>query len=147
LTGQCQGAICYKYQGGESDAMKELIKRLSEATGLNEKKAEEALGIVLTLIQSQGDEKKVEALFKKLPGAKELARRSAAVPGGGWLGKLGGGLMGGPLVAVTKLQARGLSMAQIKTLGTEVLSYAKEKAGDKLVREAAGSIPGLSGYL
>jgi hypothetical protein len=127
--------------------MKELIKRVSEATGLPEKNAEEALAIVLTLIKAQGDQKKVEALFAKLPGAKELASRHAAASGGGWLGKLGGGLMGGPLVAVTKLQARGLSMAQIKALGAEVLGYAREKAGDKLVREAAGSIPGLSGYL
>jgi hypothetical protein len=127
--------------------MKDLIKRVSEATGLPEKKAEEALGIVLMLIESQGEGKKVEALFAKLPGAKELARRHAAASEGGWLSKLGGGLMGGPLVAVTKLQARGLSMAQVKALGSEVLSYAREKAGDKLVREAAGSIPGLSGYL
>ncbi|HEY7765777.1 MAG TPA: DUF2267 domain-containing protein [Aestuariivirgaceae bacterium] len=125
--------------------MKDLIKRVSEATGLSEKNAEDALGIVLTLIKTQGDQKKVEALFARLPGANELASRHAG--SGGWLGKLGGGLMGGPLVAVTRLQARGLSMAQVKMLGSEVLSYAREKAGDKLVREAAGSIPGLSGYL
>jgi hypothetical protein len=126
--------------------MQDLIARVKKATGLSEKKAEEALGIVLLLIKTQGNQKKVEALFAKLPGADDLASRHHAT-GGGLLGKLGGGLMGGPLVAITKLQARGLSMAQIKTLGTEILSYAKEKAGDKLVREAAGSIPGLSGYL
>jgi len=50
-------------------------------------------------------------------------------------------------VAISKLQAAGLSMAQIKSLGSEVLRYAREKAGDKLVKEAAGSIPGLSAYL
>ena len=50
-------------------------------------------------------------------------------------------------MAVSRLQAQGLSMSQIKSLGTEVLRYAKEKAGDQLVREAAGSIPGLSGYI
>jgi hypothetical protein len=126
--------------------MQDLIARLTAATGLSEKKAEEALSIVLSLIKTQGNGPKVEALFARLPGADELASRHGA-SGGGVLGKLGGGLMGGPLVAVSKLQARGLSMAQIKVLGSEILSYAKEKAGDKLVREAAGSIPGLSGYL
>jgi hypothetical protein len=127
--------------------MQDLIARLTKATGLPEKTAEEALGIVLSLIKSQGNRGKVEALFAKLPGADDLAQRHGATGGGGLLGKLGGGLMGGPLVAISKLQAKGLSMAQIKALGSEVLSFAKEKAGDKLVKEAAGSIPGLSGYL
>jgi hypothetical protein len=126
--------------------MQDLIARVKKATGLSEEKAEEALSIVLSLIKTQGNQEKVGALFAKLPGAEDLVSRGQAT-GGGLLGKLGGGLMGGPLVAVTKLQARGLSMAQIKALGTEILNYAKEKAGDKLVREAAGSIPGLSGYL
>jgi len=48
---------------------------------------------------------------------------------------------------MSRLQAAGLSMAQIKSLGSEVLAYAKEKAGDQAVRDAAGSIPGLSAYL
>jgi hypothetical protein len=60
---------------------------------------------------------------------------------------LGGGLMGGPLAAVSKLQAAGLDMGQIKTLGVETLSYAKEKAGEDLVRQVAGSIPGLGSYV
>jgi hypothetical protein len=38
-------------------------------------------------------------------------------------------------------------MGEIKAVGYEVLAYAKEKAGDGLVREVAGSIPGLSGHL
>jgi ornithine decarboxylase len=48
--------------------------------------------------------------------------------------------------AISKLQAAGLDMEQIKALGSETLTYAKEKAGDQLVREAAGSIPRLSTY-
>ena len=127
--------------------MQDLIARLTQTTGLSDNKAEEALGIVLSLIKTQGNEKKVEALFAKLPGAEDLVSRHGGTGGGGLLGKLGGGLMGGPLVAISKLQAKGLSMGQIKVLGFEIFSYAKEKAGDKLVKEAAGSIPGLSGYL
>lgn len=127
--------------------MQDLIARLAKTTGLSEERAEEALGIVLSLIKSQGNKNKVEALFAKLPGAEEIAGRHGGTGGGGLLGKLGGGLMGGPLVAISTLQAKGLSMAQIKALGSETLKFAKEKAGDKLVKEAAGSIPGLSGYL
>ena len=36
---------------------------------------------------------------------------------GGLLGMLAGGMMGGPLAAVTKLSAAGLSMDQIKAAG------------------------------
>lgn len=127
--------------------MRDLIRRLTAVTGLEETKAEVALGIILSLIKSQGNQQKVDDLFAQLPGANELAARHEGAKGGGLLGRLGGGLMGGPLVAISKLQAAGLSMAQIKSLGTEVLRYAREKAGDKLVQEAAGSIPGLSAYL
>ena len=129
--------------------MKELIDRVSRKAGLDAAKAEKAIGIMLSLVRKQGDQQKVEALFAKLPGAEELAERHGGdgSKGGGLLGLLGGGLMGGPLAAVTKLQAAGLSMDQIKTLGSETLAYAREKAGADLVKQVAGSIPGLSGYV
>ena len=38
-------------------------------------------------------------------------------------------------------------MDQIKALGTTTLDYAKDKAGPELVKEVAGAIPGLSGYV
>jgi len=131
--------------------MQELIGRIMAATGLSEEKATKALGIVLNLIQTQGNQNKVQDLFDRLPGAAELARQQggdgAGRGGGGLLGMLAGGMMGGPLAAISKLSAAGLSMDQIKALGTTTLDYAKEKAGPQLVREAAGAIPGLSGYV
>ncbi len=129
--------------------MQELIDRVTAATGLSEDKANKALGIVLNLIQTQGNQAKVRELFEKLPGAAELARTQGGdgAGGGGLLGMLAGGMMGGPLAAISKLSAAGLSTDQIKALGTTTLDYAKEKAGPQLVREAAGAIPGLSGYV
>ncbi len=129
--------------------MQELIDRVVKLTGLDAEKAERAIGIILSLVKTQGDRAKVAELFAKLPGADELAAQYGGdgARGGGLLGMLGGGLMGGPLAAVTKLKAAGLDMDEIKALGQETLSYAKEKAGDDLVREAAGSIPGLSAYV
>jgi hypothetical protein len=128
--------------------MQELIARIVTKTGLPSERAEKALGIMLSLV-TQGNQQKVGELFSKLPGADELARRHGGdgSRGGGLLGMLGGGLMGGPLAAITKLQAAGLNMDQIKTLGTETLSYAKEVAGEDLVKQVAGSIPGLGGYV
>jgi hypothetical protein len=130
--------------------MQELIDKIVTATGLEPEKATKALGIVLNLIQTQGNQNKVGEFFAKLPGAAELASKfgvDGAGKGGGLLGMLAGGMMGGPLAAITKLSSAGLSMDQIKQLGTVTLGYAKEKAGSQLVKEVAGSIPGLSGYV
>jgi hypothetical protein len=129
--------------------MQELIARIVTKTGLAPERAEKALGIMLSLVKTQGNQQKVGELFAKLPGADELARRHGGdgSRGGGLLGMLGGGLMGGPLAAISKLQAVGLNMDQIKQLGSETLTYAKEVAGDDLVKQVAGSIPGLSAYV
>ena len=131
--------------------MQELIDRIVTATGLPAEKASRALGIVLNLIQTQGNQNKVGELMDKLPGARDLVQRhggdGAGRGGGGLLGMLAGGMMGGPLAAISKLSAAGLSMDQIKSLGTVSLDYAKEKAGPELVKEVAGAIPGLSGYV
>jgi len=129
--------------------MQELIARIVDATGLDAVRAEKALGILFSLVRTQGNQQKVGELFSRLPGAPELADRYGrdGSRGGGLLGMLGGGLMGGPLAAVAKLQAAGLDMGQIKTLGRETLIYAKQKAGEDLVKQVAGSIPGLGSYV
>jgi hypothetical protein len=129
--------------------MQELIERIVAATGLAEKTAERAAGIMLGLVKSQGHQAKVAELFARMPGAAELpsAHGGDGAAKGGLLGMLGGGLMGGPLAAVSKLTAAGLSMDQIKQVGSITLDFAKEKAGVELVREVASSIPGLNAYV
>ena len=126
--------------------MHELMVRVKAATGLEEARAEKAVGIILSLIRKEGDPHKVDELFARLPGAEALADEHAEAKSGGLLGMFGGAL-GGPLAAVAKLQAAGLSMDQINVLGRELLGYAREKAGEPLVNDVAGSIPGLSRYL
>ena len=129
--------------------MDELLNRITSATGLPADRAERALGIMLGLLKTQGNQAKVGELLAKLPGSDALAAKFGGdgASRGGLLGMLGGGLMGGPLAAVAKLTAAGLTMDQIKQLGTITLGYAKEKAGEPLVKEVAGSSPGLSGYV
>jgi ribosomal protein L13E len=126
--------------------MRELIDRVVKVTGLDAEHAERAVGITLSLIRRQGNPEKVEELFAKLPGADRLATQHAkAGRQGGLFGTLGG-LVGGPLAAVSQLKAAGLTLDQIKALGAELLDYARQKAGPEIVREVTGSIPGLSGY-
>jgi predicted lipid-binding transport protein (Tim44 family) len=129
--------------------MQNLISKITNATGLDSATAEKAVGILLNLVATQGDKAKVAVLFEKLPGAAELAAAHGGdgAGGGGLMGMLAGGLMGGPLAMITKLQAIGLNVDQIKKVGTLTLDHAKKQAGIKAVREAAANIPGLNTYI
>ena len=129
--------------------MDELIGQVAEKLNMDVAAAERPVGILLSLVKSHGDQSKVDKLFEKMPGSGELASQYGSEEGrsGGLFGMLGGGLMGAPLAALAKLQATGLDMQQIKTLGRTVLGYAKENAGEELVREVTSSIPGLNSYL
>jgi hypothetical protein len=123
----------------------ELIAMISSELGLRSDTVRQALAIQLSLIRTQGQTGSVDALFDKLPGAAELA--AEGTQGGGLLGKMAGGMMGGPLAAATRMQAAGLSPPQSGAVTAALIAYAKKAAGDKLVRQAASNIPGLSGYL
>lgn len=123
--------------------MQNLISALETATGLPSGKIAEALGILLGVVKTQGHPTKSLELLQKLEGAEELIARY----GTGLAGKLAGGMMGGPLAAISRLQGLGLSMDQIKTVGSALMTHARQNAGDDVVRQAAANIPGLSGYL
>jgi hypothetical protein len=129
--------------------MQKLIEKITAETGLETAKAEKAVGILLNLVLTQGDKTKVEALFAKMPGAKELVvtHGGDGAGGGGFMSILAGGMMGGPLAMITKLQAIGLTTDQIKQIGTLTIDYAKKQAGVKAVRDAAANIPGLNSYI
>jgi hypothetical protein len=129
--------------------MQTLVADIVTKTGLAPATAEKAVGILLNLLATQGDKPKVEALFAKLPGASALAKTHGGdgAGGGGLMGILAGGLMGGPLAMITKLQATGLSTDQVKQVGAITLDYAKKEAGIKAVREAVANIPGLNSYI
>jgi predicted lipid-binding transport protein (Tim44 family) len=129
--------------------MQTLLDEIVAKTGLEPARAEKAVGILLNLLATQGDKAKVETLFTKLPRAADLASKHGGdgAGGGGLMGILAGGLMGGPLAMITKLQATGLSTDQIKQVGMMTLNHAKKKAGTKAVRDAASNIPGLNSYI
>ncbi len=129
--------------------MQTLISQITATTRLDEAKAEKAVGILLNLVATQGNKLKVEALFNKMPGARELALAHGGDGAGGvgFMGILAGGMMGGPLAMITKLQGIGLTVDQIKQVGTLTFEYAKKNAGLKAVREAASNIAGLNSYI
>ncbi|MFT3672644.1 hypothetical protein [Aestuariivirga sp.] len=123
--------------------MQELINGIVAKSGIPREKVEEALGVIFNLIKTQGNSAKVAELFVMLPGVEELVRRQS----GSLTGLLAGGMMGGPLAAITKLQALGLSTEQMREVGSAALAHARARAGDDLVRQCAANIPGISGFL
>lgn len=122
--------------------MDDLISKIMSEIDVDEETATNAVGIVLNLVKNEGNPAdSVQQLFKALPGAGELA--DAHNEGGGLMGSLGGGAM----AAFNKLTQAGLNMNQMKSVGAEVLNYAKEKTSEELVDELVNSIPGLSSFV
>lgn len=123
--------------------MEELISRIVANVGIDEELAKKAVGIILQLVKSEGPADKVSELFAALPGAAEFADEHGGGGGGGLMGAFGGGAM----AALGKLQSSGMGMGDIQAAGKEVIGYAKENAGEELVGDVIGSIPGLGGFI
>ena len=124
--------------------MEELINRIVAAAGIDEELASKAVGIILGFLDKEASEDKMQMIFDALPGAQELV--AARSSGGGLLGGLGnmmGGTMGA-MAAVNELNSAGLDMGGIQSVAKELISYAKEKAGDDVVNEVISQIPGLN---
>jgi hypothetical protein len=125
--------------------MLDQIDAIAFKTGVAPETTRKAVAIILSLIKTQGDQNKVVELFQSLHGADILAAEGSA--GGGLLAKMAGGMMGGPLAAITRMQSLGVSHQQSKDVYSEVITIMRKQAGASLLRSAAGNIPGLSGYL
>ena len=121
--------------------MDELVQRLVANVGIERAVAEKSIGIILAFLINDGPADKVQALMDKLPGA-EAAAQSAANSSGGI-----GGLMGGIMGVGTKLMAAGLGMGQIQSVTRETIAFAREKAGEDVVGEIVGAIPGLGQFV
>ncbi len=120
--------------------MEELIGRLVANIGIDKATAEKAVGIMLDFLKKEGPPDTVEKLLATLPGADALI----AAHGGE-----GGGMfsMGGIMGVGTKLMGIGLSMGQVQGVAKEVISFAREKAGEDTIGEIVGAIPGLGQFV
>lgn len=135
--------------------IEELIKRVVTSVGIPESLAQTAVGLILGMFQKHGDAGHVSSVLDAIPGAADLIKstdENTADDGGsgGGLGGLMGmaaGMMGGDaggiMETVSKLQNAGLDLDQAKSVGEEVVGFAKEKAGDEAVEGILSSIPGL----
>jgi hypothetical protein len=120
--------------------MDELLDRLVSTCGIERPVAEKAVAIILNFLRKDGPPDKVQPLIEKLPGAEDFLAAHPEEPGGMFA-------MGGVMGAGSKLMAAGLDMGQVQTVSKEILAFAREKAGEDLVGEIVGSIPGLSQFV
>jgi len=135
--------------------MQDIVQAIAGKLGIGESTVGSAVTVILQLVQEHADSGPAAALIAKLPGAQALldsagapAEASDGGQGGGLGGLMGsvagalGGQMGG-LGALAQLQDAGLDSDQVGPLVGQFLDFAKEHAGDDLVNQVSGSIPGL----
>jgi hypothetical protein len=120
--------------------MDELIERLVAKVGVDRVAAEKAVGIIFEFLRKEGPADKVQALLDRTPGAQALIEGVDAGGGGGFA-------MGGIMGAGTKMMAAGLNMGQVQGVTREVIAYARETAGEDVIGEIVGAIPGLSQFV
>lgn len=171
-----EGIISVRQKRETHNMMDILISRIVANIGIDNALAQKAVGILLNFIMKNGDAGVVGKLMGAMPGAGDLAAMAAksalggsAPAGGGGLGGMLGGLMGGGsggagglmgaaagmlggsgggmMEAVGQLAGAGLSMDQARGVGSELMGFAREKAGDDVVKQLAASIPGLDKFL
>lgn len=132
----------------------QLVQIVTQKLGIDSATAEKAVGIVMSLIEKEGDGSTVSQLFENIPGAADLASRYAGDAGqdaaGGLLGQVAGMIGGGAgdvVGSIGALKETGLSMGQLQDFAPLVKNFLTEQAGEDLVRQAVSSVPALKGFL
>jgi hypothetical protein len=130
--------------------MEQIIARIASAAGISEDLAMTAVKIILNFLAKEAPEDKMNMLVSAL-GAQNLMDQAAEAgnSGGGLLGGLMGAMggMGGAMAALNQLTSEGLSMGEVQTVATELISAAKENADESLVDDVVNSVPALSQIL
>ena len=84
----------------------------------------------------------MKTLLERLPGAAAMIAAAQSVESGGLFGGMGG-IMG----LGAKLMGAGLDMNQIQGVARELIAFAREKAGDDVMRDIGAAIPGLNQFV
>ena len=126
--------------------MEELVARVASAAGIPADQALRAINLILAFLKREAPSE-FDDMQHHLPGAADGAASGADdKPSNGGLmssvmGKLSGG--GGLMGLASQLTGLGLNTGEMTTIGKELFSFAREKAGDEKVEQVAHAIPGL----
>jgi hypothetical protein len=139
----------------EDSTIESFVDDIARRSKMDPAAAEAAVGTILSVIQQEGNPSKVAQLFSALPGAADLAQKHPVVAGsgggvGGALSSLAGKLIGtdaGVMVAaLAQIEQTGLSLQQIKNVGSGLISYL-EDANPALAKEILDKVPSLREHL
>ncbi len=122
--------------------MDELVSRIVNNVGVDRSVAAKAVGIMLDFFASEGPPDQVQGFLAHLPGATEAIAEARASGGGGFFGGMGG-VMG----VGSRLMSAGLGMGEIQAVARQVVTYAREKAGDEEIDRIFDSIPGARTFI
>lgn len=137
-------------------AAQDIVDQVATRLGLDQPTAENTVGTILSIIDHEAEGTQVDALFDKIPSARDLAQRydvmapGASTGGGGFMDMLGsalGGKAGALLHGISRLKASGLSVEQVKEAGEQFFQQAEAAAGPGLVKEITDSVPGMATHL
>jgi hypothetical protein len=124
--------------------MNDIIRQISEATGIQPNVAEKALGLMLGFLEKEGEDGPVQKMLAAIPGANDLISQYRGESSGGFLaGLTGGGLMG----LGQQLMGLGMGMGEITALAKQTIAVAKQYAGEETVDQVVASIPGLGQFV
>ncbi|MBB3976033.1 hypothetical protein GGQ64_001220 [Rhizobium azooxidifex] len=129
--------------------MNDLVNRVAENVGIDPATAEKAIGMMLGFLQREAAEGPVAQMIESIPGASDLIAKynGEGTGGGGLLGGLMSSLGGGVMALGQQLMSQGLGMGEITGLAKETIAVAREHAGDEVVDEVVGSVPGLGQFI
>jgi hypothetical protein len=133
--------------------MNEIVDQIAAKAGIAPDVAEKAVGMILGFLQREAPDGPVAKMINAIPGASDLVAQyngaDSTSGGGGLLGGLMSavGAGGGVMALGQQLMSSGLGMGEITTLAKETIAVARQHAGDQVVDEVVGSIPGLSQFI
>jgi len=134
----------------------DLIALCARRTRLDEGQARAALAGALGLLDKHAAREPMQAIWREIPGAEDLARspEGRVKSGGGLFGgvmKAAGGVSGAAVAdamgLLGRLRKQGVDKAELKALLPVAEDWVRERTGRDLLREALASVAGVGPML